>query len=473
MLAGTLALLAQPPGFDHLAARLPLIGMTAIHRHQRLQVWAAFCLSYLAACQIDRWRQAQVRPPALLLAGATVMALVAAAYLANPNPHALEHDASGLWAGAWARSDFRTGWLGVQLATLLAGIGCVALAATAAAAASADRQRRVPPWAAAIARRAPWALIFILAGELLAFYVPANPPNDARLAFPRLPAVRFLQTHAGDDRIVGTPTVLPANFASVYGLSDVRVDDPSGPFAYQRATSFLDHGILEPRFGRFGHPLYDFLGVRYVISRPGARLPLTRVYTDKTAWIWERPHPLDRLFLPERAIATGEESWESWLDANPDFGFRVLLEPGSSANVSARHWRAADPDASHLEDPILIGASWVHATGVCAEPRLLAAGIYQDGGWQVLAAGRPLAPIRVNGAFVGAWLPAGQGSVDLLYRPPAHSCGCILAALALAAGAAWWVRPPPRVRSPSPSPRRSAPYRAERPPSPIPSAPGH
>jgi hypothetical protein len=594
VLAGSLALLAQPPGFDHLAARLPLVGMTAIHRHQRLQVWVAFCLSYLAACQIDRWRQGHVRPRALLLGGATAMALVAGAYLANPNPNTqdLVHDAAGLavnergdgalarqsagylrptppppgeplwqpwyplcswspWAcpapwppasasapwdlqappgrrapsnlrtpadlqaasglkeaadlqafsasptaagrcspsnlrapaslrapsglkapsdlqassdsvaapdlrapaglraawSAWAPWDFRIHWLGVQLATLLAGIGCVALAATPAAVA-ARRRRRASPWAAAIARRAPWVLIVILAGELLAFYRSANPPNDARLAFPRLPAVRFLQTNAGDDRIVGTPTVLPANFASVYGLCDVRVDDPSGPFAYQRATSFLDHGALEPRFGRFGHPLYDFLGVRYVISRPGARLPLTRVYADNTAWIWERPHPLDRLFLPERAIATGEEGWESWLDTNPDFGFRVLLEPGLVPGVE-RHWRAADPDASHLEDPILIGPTWVHAAGVFAEPRLLAAGIYQDGGWRVLAGGWPLAPVRVNGAFVGAWLPAGQGTVDLLYRPPAHSCGCILAALALAAGAAWWVQPPQHNRNSS------------------------
>jgi hypothetical protein len=64
-----------------------------------------------------------------------------------------------------------------------------------------------------------------------------------------------------------------------------------------------------------------------------------------------------------------------------------------------------------------------------------------DGGWRLLAGGRPAATGRDEGAFLGAWLPPG-GEVHLLYRPRGLLAGAALGALALAGLLLVAVRPP-------------------------------
>ncbi|HXT19494.1 MAG TPA: hypothetical protein VN923_01980, partial [Thermoanaerobaculia bacterium] len=78
------------------------------------------------------------------------------------------------------------------------------------------------------------------------------------------------------------------------------------------------------------------------------------------------------------------------------------------------------------------------------EPRLLAASIYQDGGWRLLVDRRPRATVTTNGPLLGAWLPAGEHALELLYRPREHTAGCALSALALALGLVWLLPPPRR-----------------------------
>ena len=222
-LLGGLALLAQPPGFDRVAMHLPLVGMTAAHRHQRIQVVVSFCLCYLAACGLEHWRRGEVRRRTLALAGAAVLALVAGGYLGNPSP-----------LGPLGPRDFRLHWLWWQLAALaLCGSALAwrprrAEERTANGKDGADDATRADgaPRAGSGASSARWAgwapratiaviaVIAAIAGELLGFYASANPPNDRRLAFPRLPAVRFLQAHLGGDRLIGAGRALPANFAT-------------------------------------------------------------------------------------------------------------------------------------------------------------------------------------------------------------------------------------------------------------------
>jgi hypothetical protein len=421
VLLGSLALLAQPPGMEHLTSRLPVAGMTAAHKQSRIQVLVAFCLCYLAACQLERWGRGEVRRRNVALAFAAVLAVIAGGYLANRNPDWPPGDLL----------DFRAGWMFWQLTVLATGAAWLLLPGGGA------RPSR-PLWLARLARLAPWAVTAAIAAELLVLFAPANPPNDRRLAFPRPPAVRFLQAHLGNDRFAGAADALPANFGQVYGLADARVDNPSVPLPYQQVTALVDKGGMEPRFSRFSHPLYDFLGVRYVIVRAGVRLPLERAYAGSDAWVWERPDPLPRLFLPAR-VQMDRGGWFEWLEGNPDYGLRALADPSWQVD---RPWRAREPDASTLRIDRISPAE-VRATAVLAEPRLLAASIYQDGGWRILAGGQPVPGVRVNHAFVGAWLPGGTQAVDLLYRPAPMILGCLLAALGIAAAIAWWAPPPP------------------------------
>ena len=61
VLIACLLLIAQPPGFENLFARLPVIGPTALHRHHRTLMLVALCASWLAACEAERWRREEGR----------------------------------------------------------------------------------------------------------------------------------------------------------------------------------------------------------------------------------------------------------------------------------------------------------------------------------------------------------------------------------------------------------------------------
>jgi len=427
LLLGSLALIAQPPGFNILAARLPAIGPTAAHHHHRILMLAGFAVAVLAACEAERWGRGEGRKGIAALAAVLLAGGIVWAYLAHPHPVYPE-----LLAG------LRNHWMGMQLGAL-AGALALLLAARSV-------------WA----HHVPWLLCAVAATELIAWHAPAVPYGPRRLAWPATPAVRFLRQHLGEGpgyRFVGIGQgVYPPNFGLIHGLSDVRVDNPSMPAMYDRVTSRLRREGMVPNFHRPGHPLFDLLGVRYVVTRPGVRFPLKPVWRDRSAWIWERPKPLPRLFLPERAQFFRGGSWADWLETNPDFAARALIQGGHREGRQGRGerrkgWHARTPEDAALEI-VAIEPARVRARTRLPERRLLASSLFQDGHWHLFADGRPVPTLFANGPFVAAWLAPGTGAIDLVYRPPTLVAGCLLSALALAAAAAWWVPPPgaPRKR---------------------------
>jgi hypothetical protein len=400
VLVACLLLIAQPPGFENLAFRLPGIGPTAIHRHHRTLMLVALTASWLAACEVERWRLGESRRAVHAALAAVLAGLVAWGYLAQP------HQEPG-------------SWMAVQLAALGLGLALLFL--------------RVRP--------AAWLLTAVVAGELLLFHLPANPTGPRRLAWPVTPPLRFLLDHAGADRMVGLgAAVLPANFPLVYGLADVRIDNPSLPDRYAQVVAPISRPSLTPNFHRPEQPVYALLGARYVLTRSGAVLPepLRLVFRDPSGWVWERPDALPRLFLPMRGqIFTGGD-WRVWLGGNPNFAVRALVQSTADRD---RNWRARAPRTSTI-GIVALEPAHLRARVVLKERRLLASSVFQDGNWHLLDRREKQPVILVNGPFIGAWLQAGEREIDLIYRPRSFVIGCLLAALSLAIAAAWWVRPP-------------------------------
>jgi hypothetical protein len=411
-----LLLVGQPPGLDRLFIRLPVVGATFVHQCHRILVLVSFCLAGLAACEVDRRRRGEGSRWTVLAVAAGLAALVVWGYRAHPNPQ----DAA-LLAG------FRSRMLATHLVALALATVLLAL-------------RPKGRWGRAV----PWLFCGLVAGELLLVHLPFVPPAPRRLAYPVMPPVRFLQEHLGDSRMLGLGEwALPPNFYLMYGLQDVRIDNPSVPFGYSQMTWPLRREDPMHRLSRPRHPMYDLLGVRYVMTEPNVNLPLKRVFQDSAGWIYERPTPLPRLFLPERAVAYQGDDWWDWLEANRDFAKRSLVE---SIPGEADDWRASQPEDSSLE-LLLLEPEHLQAQVHLAEPRLLASSVFQDGCWNVLVAGTWRRPVLVDGPLVGVWLPAGERQVDLLYRPGTFVAGVVLAALALVAAAAWWVPVPKTLRA--------------------------
>ena len=412
-LAVSLALIAQPPGFDRLFLRLPIIGMTAVHQHHRLLLVVTFCVAVLAAAEVERWQRGEGRRTAVAVAALLLAGLILWAYLAHPSP---------------ATGRMVTGWMQGGLAAQLAALGL-------AAALLLTRPR---------ARRAGLAagLAILFAAELLLAHRWANPPIPARTAYPLTPPVRFLQENLGTWRMVGLGNCFLANLPLVYGLRDARIDNPSQPSIHALLTGPLNRNPMTPRFAKPKHPVYDLLGVRYVMTRAGVKLPFRLVFRHPQAWIWERPRALPPLFLPRRARIVRNEVWPQWVQRNTDFSARALV---ASSPGRQRHWRSRPVVPSRV-DLISWQDARIRARADLGEPRLLATSILQDGHWHLLVDGRKAPTTLANGPLVAAWLPAGRHDLELLYRPWRLFLGCALAALALAAACALWIPPPDLLR---------------------------
>jgi hypothetical protein len=408
VLIACLFLIAQPPGFNSLFGQLPVIGATAIHRHHRTLMLVALCVSWLAACEVERWQRGEGRRRLTVILSVVLAGVIAWSYLGHNHPTLGQ-----------ALAGQRDAWMLAQLAFL--GLG---------AALFFVRDRRA----------AAWILPLLVGAELLILHLPLNPSSPRRLAYPETPPLRFVRERLGDFRMVALgPIVLPANFHEVYGLRDARIDNPSRPDRYMRVVGAVNQGTFLPSFTRVRHPIYSLLGVRYVMTETETKLPrpLRPVFRHPAGWVYERPGALPLLFLPPRAVPFEGGNWQRWLDKNPDFGGRALVQrtPGGG------RWHAKEPNASKLEH-LEIQPAEIRARLTLIEPRLLASSIMQDGNWRLLVDNQPREIIAANGPFVAAWLEPGERELELVYRPRSFVVGCLLSALALAMAVAWWVPRP-------------------------------
>lgn len=401
--AGVLGL-ALPP--DWLGA-LPGAG-------QRLVGILGFLLTIVAACELDRWRRGLERRRALLavalvLAAALVWATAAHAHPTHPEALAI----------------VRVGTLKLQLKVLAVAVAVLLLS-----------------------RRSRWAISGLLLAMVWESYVlwkPANPPSPGRLATVATPATEFLRGRLGTQRMVALGRAFPANEPAFFGLADARCYDPAQPAAFDRLVAPLlatPRGNVPELVGTDSRDsgLLDLLGVRYVLTGRGGTEPAVpadwrRAFEDDAAAIYERPGALPRFFLPGAArLAT-----DSALPAAAAIESTVDRLP-----VGLSTWTAAGPAA---RSSLGQRSPEFWRLGVrLAETRLLASGEYQDGNWHVLADRRTLSPVQANGPFIGAWLPGGTTSVEVLYRPRTFLFGALLAALALAVACSIAAEPTPERR---------------------------
>lgn len=410
-----LAVLALPPGLAQVLSAIPVL-QDSLTLHHRLLLTLSFCLTYLGACSWERWLRGEVSRPRAALALAITAALLAVAYLGWPAPATV--------AGAV---------LAIRRASALLQLGVLAVAGVLLL----SRPER--------ARRAALALAGIVGIEMLAHHLPANPPVPARLFYPETPAIAFLRERMDPwHRIAGAGSPLRPNIATVYGFADPRTSNPAKPAAVVRALERINRfsgratdGFVAPR-----DALYELLGVRYVLTPAGQRLPRLRLaWGDLSVWIYEIPRPLPRLFLPHSTLSCPPgSSWSTCTAPIGNFRKRTALRDAA--------WQAAMPRGSRL-DLLAIRPAWIRARATLAEPRLLASSLYQDNGWTLLIDRHPRPTLHANGPFLAAWLRPGDRDLELIYRPEGFVPGMMIAAVALALGLALWITPSPRDRGPS------------------------
>lgn len=345
------------PGVREALAALPVLGRAA---HHRLLFGVELGLALLAGAGCDRWLEGKGR--AALAGSALVLTLLAVAWWVYGG----EWRARGLVAGqaAWT-----------------AGVAAVALLFLLSLRLPEARRWRLWPLLPAV------VLI-----DLLAAHGGINRALPLERLYPETGAVRFLASQEG--RVAGIGAALRPNAAMVYGLFDLRGDDPvklARSEAVYRAFAPGDPVYFQP-IARWSDPGLDRLGVRWVLGGSSENPPdpaWRLAYAGKDARVWERP---------------GARPLVRW--TNVEGQVRVLRREPGLWEVA---WRA--PRRGHL----VIAETW-------------------DAGWSArLDDFRPV-PVRAAGdALLGVQLGPGAGRLTLRYRPQGIVAGAALSLLALAA----------------------------------------
>jgi hypothetical protein len=371
------------PGVRDVLGALPVLGRAA---HHRLIFGIELGLALLAGAGCDRWLEGRGR--GIAIGAALVGLLLAASWITL----------SQTWIAPGLTRQELSWTIGAVL---------VALVLTATLKLSAEARWRLLPLLPAVAM-----VDLLLAHGGILRAIPIE-----RL-YPETGAVRFLEAQDGrpEWRIAGFDQALRPNAAMVYGLHDVRGDDPVKLERYEavyRSFAPGDPVYFQP-VHRWDDPWLDRLGVRWVVSGPGEQAAGWRLaYQGSDARVWERPGALPLVRWTEGGGASVHNEMTTEI---------LSREPG--------RWRIGwrTPRRATL----VVSETW-------------------DRGWSADAG--PVVP--VDGALLGVELGPGSGTVELTYRPPGFWWGLVLSVIGVAV-AAWRLRPHPLSPSPisRPGPRR-------------------
>lgn len=304
------------------------------------------------------------------------------------------------------------------------------------------------------------SVVVLLTAELSLNYIPTVYYIDARLPdrthdpYLGAPYVDFLKRRLSNyDRVFARDKVLYPDWASAFGLSDIRDLDAmyywrylpfvrnfvsAGSFAraselWDRFTgSDLEYGFRTPLERR----LLQLSSVRYLLAiKPYVDVPFRRVYDNEiTLYEYDDILPRAALYYQAEIEKSGADVLRRLAEPGFDIFQTALLETANLNGMTASSIARVNQGAMRAVEPARI---------VSYEPASveIEASLAQDGilvvndsvypGWSATIDGTPTKLLTVNYLFRGVLLPPGKHVVKFIYRPRTFYLGGTLALSAL------------------------------------------
>ncbi|MFL5818521.1 MAG: hypothetical protein ACJ76L_13090 [Conexibacter sp.] len=438
-----LAIPLHLPGLYQLVTHLPLFDQV---QNQRLHFVWAMALSVLAAFGLqallerpaeDRRRRVGVAVGALVLGVAAMLGVPGGTSAVGDT---VTHFVTG--------RDFELD----SVVALTSVVWYLLFAAGVLAAILAARrwpQRRA--WIAT-------GVVLLAAFDMLHFAVGYQPMAPASKSIPpRTDAIRFLQSHRDEGRIVGLGETARNDWMLTYGLRDIRGYDPPQPSArYLRLwreaepqqiewVSFQIESLTDPAL-----QVASVLGAKYVVADPGSQLVggegreagegslrgLRVAYDGIDARVFSNAHAAPRAMVAPRVrvVADEGEARAALVERRFDPRREAVVERGAEgtdamgplgASVAAgatSSGRVSMTDESNASVAI-------HAR--LTRPGLVVLNDAWAPGQSVQVDGRDAEPVRVNDVMRGVAVGAGTHHVEWRYRVPGLRAGVLLSLLGL------------------------------------------
>lgn len=270
--------------------------------------------------------------------------------------------------------------------------------------------------------------------ELFIFTFDYNAITDRRYYAPAVPIIEALNRFAAAAspepfRILGLDWMLLPNSAAQYGLEDVRGSDPmewSDYVRFFRVAEAKDSSIDVKRIIDPNANAVDFLNVRYLLTVPDANLggKWQRLYSGVDGELYENTEFTSRFFVPHLLRRVDKRNWERELRRSGDFQETPLVFGRDLPPVVVNPPEATITCRAH-------GPTDFRLRVATPRPTLVASSQPAMPWWRIRVNGEPVQPVRINGAFLGFWVPAGVADVSVRYRsvPFRLSVGVCAAAL--------------------------------------------
>jgi hypothetical protein len=287
-------------------------------------------------------------------------------------------------------------------------------------------------------------LVILLIGDLLWFDHGRAPQCDPGLYYPKIPALeKVAQSVPG--RVIG---VMPASLAMMQGLNDIRGYDAIDPmrmvdllkttaesgqitFTYAITQYLVPQGGISPAGAIQLIPVLDMLGVRYVVFRGTPPPSIIPAFQSNDYWVLINSNALPRVFVPKSVATTTDDNEELEALASPQFNPADVAYVGSPVELPAL-CRGTAEITNEIPTRIMISAQM-------ETPGLIVLADNWDKGWRAYWNGKPVPILQANHAIRGVVVPAGNGTLEFIYKPASLILGLWLAGLAVIVLAGWLI----------------------------------
>ncbi len=343
-----------------------------------------------------------------------------------------------LWVDATYASYHEPLWLGVQLLELLTVVTAAWLLA------SGQWRPRPAVQRPGAGPTVSWRASFGLALLLLALLLPRAltwsrwmPVTPAFAFYPETPSIQFVQGRLGENaagyRVAGMTSALVPHSAAFYGFGEVRGYDPLSFADYVLFSEALGpRDFSWPRLSARRGPALDYLGVRYVFDHPTMYAyesgDVRQVWEGEDALVFENPRAFERLFVPARlrlfrdAEAGHEQALERAVTIQDFAHLAAVFDPDGTVPAGPERRR----NGRARVDELRVEGRSVRARVHADEAALVVSSQPAIPGWQLWIDGVRTSPLRVNGAFLGAWVAAGEHQLELRYAPASFRWAVLL-----------------------------------------------
>jgi hypothetical protein len=288
-------------------------------------------------------------------------------------------------------------------------------------------------------------LVIFLLGDLLWFDYGRSAQCDRALYYPRIPVLAAV-AQSVPGRFIGVHCLSPS-FAVSQGLNDIRGYDAIDPARMvdllkttgvpdavpsYAATKFLvpKGDIIPPDTIRF-QPVLDLLDVRYAIFRGNPPPRVHPAFQGDDYWVLINSNALPRPFVPKsvQTVSAVDDILDKM--TSPRFNPAEVAYVESPVALPAS-CRGTVQITNEIPTRILISAQM-------ETPGLIVLADNWDKGWRAYWNGRPVPVLRTDYAVRGVVVPAGNGTLEFIYRPASLILGLWLAGLAVIVLACWLI----------------------------------